>query len=215
MALASTMALDDIVLSAATTETRVGETSEIKAMVYDGGEPLTGINVQLQIISGPHAGVVSEAKTDASGGATFLYRGQKPGRDLLIAVVGDGDGAVAGSNVLIHSWVELAQGAFIDISPGVCPSTVEIGLQDLITVALVGTEDFDVEDVDITSLYLGNAAPTRVQYRDVSRPGLGDDCACSDEGGDGLEDMLLQFKIQDLLSDPASVAGPSSSPKRQ
>ena len=73
-------------------------------------------------------------------------------------------------------------------------------------MALVGTEDFDVEDVDITSLYLGNAAPTRVQYRDVSRPGLGDDCACSDEGGDGLEDMLLQFKIQDLLPDPASVA---------
>ncbi|UCH83712.1 MAG: hypothetical protein JSW50_14880 [Candidatus Latescibacterota bacterium] len=206
VALAAGVGFDEIALNAESSETRVGDTSEIRAMVYDGGEPVAGIDVQLQIISGPHAGVVSEAKTDATGAATFLYRGQNTGRDLLIAVIGDESGAVAGSNVLIHSWIETASGAYIDVSPGVCPSTVELGLQDLITVALVGTEEFDVEDVDITSLYLGNAAPTRVQYRDVSRPGPGGDCSCSDEGGDGLEDMLLQFKIQDLLPDPAGVA---------
>ena len=137
----------------------------------------------------------------------FLYRGKNAGRDLLIAVIGDDhdDGATAGSNTLIHEWVDVMFDVFFDIAPGVCPNAVELGIQDVVTVAVVGGENFDVSDIDVTSLYLQDAAPTRVQYRDVSRPGDGGDCDCSAAGGDGFQDLVLQFRLSEVLTDPSTV----------
>jgi hypothetical protein len=183
----------------------VGSPCEITAVVADGGMPVSDADVALKIISGPHSGAVSQARTDSTGRATFLYRGKSAGRDLLVAVIDDGESPVAGSNVLIHDWVDVMLDVFIDIAPGVCPNAVELGIQDLVTVAVTGTENFDVSDIDVTSLFLGDAAPTRIQYRDVSRPGLAGDCDCSDEGGDGYQDLVLQFRLSDVIGDASTV----------
>ncbi len=201
------LAPDGFVLSASAGQTQVGSPCEIKAVVQDHGVPVVDVDVALKIVSGPHSGVVSKARTDSTGHAVFLYRGNNAGRDLLIAVIGDDhdDGATAGSNVVIHEWVDVTLDVFFDIAPGVCPNAVELGIQDLVTVAVVGGEDFDVSDIDVTSLYLEDAAPTRVQYRDVSRPGTGGDCDCSNEGGDGFQDLVLQFRLSDVLADPSTV----------
>jgi hypothetical protein len=202
---AAGLAPDGFVLSSSSGQTQVGAPCEITAVVQNGGAPMADVDVALKIVSGPHSGAVSQARTDSTGRATFLYRGKSAGRDLLVAVIDDGDGAVAGSNVVLHEWVDVMLDVFFDIAPGVCPNAVELGMQDLVTVAVVGTEDFDVSDIDVTSLYLEDAGPTRVQYRDVSRPGNGGDCDCSDGGGDGFQDLVLQFRLSEVLTDPSTV----------
>jgi hypothetical protein len=199
------IAADEIMLVSSSSANRVGSPCEITATVRSQGVPLAGVDVGLRIVEGPHAGAVSQARTDSTGRTTFLYRGKSAGRDLLVAVIDDGDGVVAGSNPIICEWVEETLDLFVDIAPGVCPNAVDIGMQDLVTVALVGNELFDVENVEVTSLYLENAAPTRIQYRDVSRPGDGSECACTSDGGDGFQDLVLQFKVADVLPDVGSI----------
>jgi hypothetical protein len=201
--------VDQVTLAASTTRGAVGSESEITASVLGGGVPLANVDVRLQIVSGPHAGATSKARTNASGRATFLYRGIAAGTDLIVAVVDNSGSAVAGSNVMLYEWVEELR-AFIDVEPGTCPNTFNPRMQDMITVALVGTPHFDVDEVDEASLYMDNAAPMRVQYQDISRPGEGDDCPCSDEGRDGYQDLVLWFRIEDLFVDPAGLAANES-----
>jgi hypothetical protein len=131
-----------------------------------------------------------------------LYRGLTTGKDLLVAIVDENDsGVVAGSNVLLHEWVDQSAGVHIDITPGVCPSVVNPQMQDLMTVALLGSPSFYVEDVDVESLQFENVAPTQVQYQDASQPAEDVDCPCSDGGGDGYLDLVLRFRVQDVVGD--------------
>ena len=201
--------VDQVQLTSSAAKGAVGSEGEVTATVFGGGLPLAGIEVKLRIVSGPHAGATSSSRTNSSGRATFLYRGASPGTDLIVAVVDEGGSAVAGSNVMLYEWVEEMQ-AFIDIEPGVCPSTFDPRMQDLVTVALLGTDHFKVRDVDEASLYLENAVPVRVQYQDVSQPGDGVDCPCSSGGRDGYEDIVLLFRIQDLFVDVNGLYGSDS-----
>jgi len=198
--------IDQIILASSAAQSAVGSQGEITATVMSGGVPLPGIDVQLQIVSGPHAGATSTAQTNASGRARFLYRGTARGTDLIVAMVDNGGSAVAGSNVVLYEWVDEMR-ALIDIEPGSCPSTFDPRMQDVVTVALLGTEHFDVNDVDATSLYLENAVPIRVQYQDISQPGDGVDCPCSASGRDGREDIVMLFRITDLFANPNGLSG--------
>jgi len=199
-----------VVLSTASSRSSIGASCETSAAITRGGLPLTNAAVELKVLAGPHAGAVTRARTKDSGVATFLYRGKQSGRDLLVAIVMEGDTAVAGSNVVTHDWVEEILDTSIDISPGTCPNTIETSVQGVVTVALTGSETFEVDDVDITSLYLGNAAPLKIQYRDVTSPPGPGQCACSDAGGDGFRDIVMQFKLEDVLADIASVTDGAS-----
>ena len=199
-----------VMLSTASSRSPVGASCEISAAITQGGLPLSNAAVELKVLAGPNAGAVTHARTKDSGVATFLYRGKQSGRDLLVAIVMEGDTAVAGSNVVAHDWVEEILDTSIDISPGTCPNTIETGVQGVVTAALTGSETFEVDDVDITSLYLENAAPLKIQYRDVTRPSRPGECDCSDEGGDGFRDIVMQFKLEDVLADIATVADGAS-----
>jgi len=198
--------VDQVQLTSSTAKGAVGSEGEVTATVLSSGLPLAGVEVRLRIVSGPHAGATSTSRTDESGRASFLYRGVSPGTDLMVAVVDEGGSAVAGSNVILYEWVEQMHAA-IDIEPGVCPSTYDPRMQDLITVALLGSEHFKVSDVDEASLYLENAVPVRVQYQDISQPGDGVDCPCSSDGRDGYEDIVMLFRIQDLFVDVSGLSG--------
>jgi len=202
-------AVDQIRLTSSAAESGVGSEGEITATVLGGGLPLPGIDVQLRIVSGPHAGATSTARTNSSGTASFKYRGVKQGTDLIVAIVDNAGNAVAGSNVILYDWVEEMH-AMIDIEPGVCPATFDPRMQDVITIALLGTEHFDVGEVESTSLYLQNAVPIRVQYQDISQPGDGVDCPCSGQGRDGYEDIVLLFRIQDLFADVSALSANQS-----
>jgi hypothetical protein len=196
--------VERLVLAASAPRGAVGSEGEITATVLAAGAPLPDVEVELKIVSGPHAGATSRQRTNQSGNAKFLYRGASKGTDLLVAVVNMGGTTVAGSNVVLYEWTEEVR-AFIAIEPGACPASVDARMQDAMTVALLGTPHFNVSDVDAASLHLENAAPIRMDNQDLSQPGEGADCPCSREGGDGIDDLVMFFRIQDVFPDVAGI----------
>jgi hypothetical protein len=102
----------------------------------------------------------------------------------------------------------------IDIIPKTCPNECSIKGGGSIEVAILGTADFDVTDIDIASVRLGlegspGVAPVRSNLKDKSTPAsTGGDCPCTTEGRDGFIDLCLKFDkkaIFDALGDEVSV----------
>lgn len=100
----------------------------------------------------------------------------------------------------------------LDIKPGSCPNSFNRESKGVLPVALVGTDTFDVSQVDIDSLELGRAdgvggsvqpnegppGPHSV-IEDVATPFDGELCECHDLDGDGIDDLSMKFRSQDLV----------------
>jgi hypothetical protein len=98
------------------------------------------------------------------------------------------------------------QPVHFDIKPGSCPNPLTaVGSpagKAVLPVAVLGTVDFDVHDIDPQSLSLEGIALFRWSYEDVSTPvdRAEVSCACSDGGADGYEDLTLKFDRQAVVS---------------
>ena len=85
--------------------------------------------------------------------------------------------------------------ALIDIKPGSSPNSVNLKSKGVLPVAIFGTADFDVNDVDISTLLFGDPnsgtplSPVRSALEDVS--------------DDGFEDLSLKFSVADLVESGA------------
>jgi len=74
----------------------------------------------------------------------------------------------------------------------------------VLPVAILGTDEFDVHDIDVSSVLLAGVAPLRHTYEDVAAPYVGgDECGCTGSGPDGYTDLTLKF----LKSDIAAALG--------
>ena len=101
----------------------------------------------------------------------------------------------------------------LDIKPGSCPNSFNRNGNGVLPVALVGTDDFDVTEVDLASIVLvrtdgvgGSIAPhegppgPHSEFEDVATPFEGEEqCDCHELEGDGLLDLSLKFKSSDLV----------------
>lgn len=70
----------------------------------------------------------------------------------------------------------------------------------MLPVAILGTEDFDVNDIDPTTILLTRkgyeepgVSPLRWAYEDAATPFDGELCDCHDLNGDGYLDFTLKF----------------------
>ena len=92
----------------------------------------------------------------------------------------------------------------LDIKPTSCPNPFNTKSQGKLPVALLGTDLFDVMDVDPASLLLEGVAPLRWTYEDVASPYIrepGDDpCACHTDGPDGYMDLVMHFETQEIYA---------------
>jgi hypothetical protein len=102
----------------------------------------------------------------------------------------------------------------LDIKPTSCPNPLNIkpflketpknaknAKGGVLPVAILGSESFDVADIDPGTVLLEGVAPIRHCYEDVSRPASGgEECACSREGADGFTDMTLKFWTAELVA---------------
>ncbi len=99
--------------------------------------------------------------------------------------------AVVGIAAIVASLMAVAvvQGSIlaadIDIKPGSDPNSISLRSRGLIPVAILGSVTFDVADVDVTTLAFGpdGASPVHGALEDVN--------------GDGLTDLVLQFRTQE------------------
>jgi len=97
--------------------------------------------------------------------------------------------------------VRIALPVDVDIQPGGCPNPLRVNFigGGVYPVAILGSEDFDVLNVDVATITLQGVSPVRSSYDDVSTFG-GEACECTAEGPDGFLDLTLKFKRQDILT---------------
>ena len=90
----------------------------------------------------------------------------------------------------------------IDIIPKSCPNECPIKGGGFIKVAILGTSDFDVTDIDIASVRLEGIAPVRSSLKDKSSPVVPPptECECTTEGRDGFIDLCLEFDKKAIIS---------------
>ncbi|MCK5606888.1 hypothetical protein KAR91_33610, partial [Candidatus Pacearchaeota archaeon] len=89
----------------------------------------------------------------------------------------------------------------LDIKPGSCPNPINPKSKGKLPVAILGTAEFDVLDIDVSSLLLEGVAPIRSSIEDVSAPvDTGDECDCTEEGPDSYDDLTLKFSTQEIVA---------------
>jgi hypothetical protein len=104
--------------------------------------------------------------------------------------------------ILIGESAELPLVVEVDIKPGSCPNPLNVKDKGVLPVAVLGTEDFDVFNIDPASIRLEGVAPIRSSYEDVAAPvsNKSDDCDCTTEGPDGYLDLVLKFDVQEIVA---------------
>lgn len=105
--------------------------------------------------------------------------------------------------------LEISQGQemqiSIDIKPGSCPNPLDVSSHGVLPVAIIGTADLDVSEVDLTTVSLAGVQPLRSSYEDVAAPyqhlsEIPDPYDCNTERADGILDIILHFDVRQLVA---------------
>lgn len=110
---------------------------------------------------------------------------------------------------------------FVDIKPQSCPNPINLKSKGVLPVAVLGTAEFNVTDINPWSIRLSRdgvedeegdpilVAPLRRAYEDVATPFEGELCDCHEFGADGYVDMTLKFDAEEVVEELelADVAG--------
>jgi hypothetical protein len=182
-----------------------------KAYVYFGGSPpdATPEYTMTGEAPGDNYGVVAEALGDINGDGTPEF--------AVAAYMHDATGENSG-RVYIYTLASLV--AKMDIKPGSCPNPLNLkpflnetpknakhAKGGVLPVAILGGDNFDVTDIDASTVLLEGVEPLRHDYTDVSTPPSSEEeCACTQKGADGFMDMTLKFQTADIVA--ALGAGP-------
>ena len=108
-----------------------------------------------------------------------------------------------GDSLLTTEWALLTLEKFappppvievpVDIKPMSSPNPLNVNSKGVLPVAILGTEDFDVTQIDPATILLEGIAPLRWALEDVGSP---DDPLA---GPDGFVDLTLKFATQEIV----------------
>jgi hypothetical protein len=92
----------------------------------------------------------------------------------------------------------------VDIRPQSCPNPFNVKSKGVLPVAILGTEDVNVIDIDPTSIAFSfdddRVGAIRCSYEDVAMPVPDSNgCNCMTNGPDGYLDLMLKFKTQEIV----------------
>ena len=104
--------------------------------------------------------------------------------------------------------------AYLDIKPGSCPNPLNRKSHGKLPVAIAGTAEFDVTQIDVDTLVLaradgvgGSVTPLigppgpGIHVEDVATPFEGEPCDCHDMNGDGFVDLVMKFQTQLVVAE--------------
>jgi len=91
----------------------------------------------------------------------------------------------------------------VDVKPQSCRNPLNLGARGVVPVAILGTADVDVSQIDPATVLLEGIAPLRSDLEDVATPfepftGKSDCFDCTDAGPDGFADLTLKFDLQSV-----------------
>jgi len=134
----------------------------------------------------------------------LFLKGFGEGEDGEVYVCGSTALAPFGDTGVVERLVVRGAPA-LDIKPGGCPNALNRVSRGVLPVALLGTAEFDVSEVDAGTLVItregsGQVGPMRVSSADVGTPFDGELCDCHDLDGDGIDDLVLHFRTQDVVA---------------
>lgn len=152
------------------------------------------------------------------------------GQFIEARVLFDREPGIEESPILYDLTIRAVEDVFVDIKPQSCPNPLNVkktgderddnGLAKIIVdgtredhdigddrapvlpVAILGTDEFDVRDVDPATVTLEGVPPIRYNYEDVSTP-IGEDageCECTTAGHDGFMDLTLKFDKNSIVA---------------
>ena len=92
----------------------------------------------------------------------------------------------------------------MDIKPESCPNPLNVNSKGVLPVAILGTDVFDVTQVDPVTVRLEGVAPLRWDWEDVATPyessGEVEYCMdCTADGPDEFLDITLKFNTQEVV----------------
>lgn len=181
--------------------------SEVPEHQGEQGVTVTAAGLAMGLTNNDVNGNVSHSYFDETGGMDVIDIDSQ-GRYLTLATRQPiGPGGVAGR---------------LDVKPQSCPNPFNVKWLDqldngqgggakakkggVLPVAIVGSEHFDVMDIDVATILLEGVAPLRWNYEDVTSPVEStDECACNREQGDGWMDLTLKFSRQEIAGTFGSV----------
>lgn len=126
------------------------------------------------------------------------------GNTNLIAIRGQDHGVYSYLDVKVTAEIPEKITLPIDIKPQSCPNPINTRSNGILPVAIIGTHDFDVTQIDPSSISLAGIAPLRSSFKDIATPfelltGKTDKLDCTEEGPDGFIDLSLKFDSQKII----------------
>lgn len=105
---------------------------------------------------------------------------------------------------LIQECTAVIKGqAILDIKPQSCPNPLNTGSNGVLPAAILGTDSFDVSEVNVSTIMLQGDCPVlRSSIADVASPFPGpfsdpvEETDCTTAGADGYADLTLKFDQQ-------------------
>ena len=184
------------------------EAAEVNITI-DGGANWTNLLTWMEDHSayGPGESVVLDLSAYVGNMAQIEFRYYGDGWDWYYEV---DDVAVKGFGEAINPC---PQPAFLDIKPGSCPNSFNRGSHGVLPVALMSSDTVDVTLVDLSTVRImradgiggmaaqneGPPGPHSV-YEDVATPFEGEGCECAELGGDGVMDLQMKFRTDQVVS---------------
>jgi len=166
---------------------------------------LTSISL-LSVSNGWRIRVVPKSKGRA--GTLLIYKHPRKKLDIILQ---DAAGVPVYEINDYHNGWDWEYDVSVDIKPGSCPNPLNVRSRGVLPVAVLGTEEFDVTTIDPDTIVMaregidGEVHVIRYSYEDIATPFEGELCDCDtldnedDLNGDGIEDLTLKFKMQEIV----------------
>jgi len=185
------------------------------SLIVDFASPTTGVGVYLLDVEGAVSSIEAFDGPGGTGNSLGIASLQNEGDDsqAFAGVAADGIQSaviVMGANNDGVGLDDLQFGKFqvaLDIKPTSCPNPLNTKKKGVLPAAILGTENFDVTQIDVSTLKLeGVVAPIRWSLEDVAtpfEPFIGKEkCKrdCNEDGPDGFADLTLKFSAPEVIT---------------
>lgn len=185
------------------------------SLIVDFASPTTGVGVYFLDVEAAVSSIEVFDGPGGTGSSLGMVTLQDQGDDsqAFAGVAADGIKSaviVMGASNDGVGLDDLQFGKFqvaFDIKPTSCPNPLNTKKKGVLPAAILGTENFDVTQIDLSTLQLeGGVVPIRWSLEDVAtpfEPFIGKEkCKrdCNQDGPDGFTDLTLKFRAQEVIT---------------